>query len=385
MLTDKPSQWLARRIESTLARRVPPGTPAFAVRLAGGDVRAFGNGSVAATIVVNTRRGLAALASMDATRIAEAYRVGAIDLEGSLPRLLGLRDMFADRHPFTYAWRFLRPKLFGQVQSDIKWIADHYERDAAFYLRFLDARHRCYSQALFANANETLEDAQTRKLDTAIAALRVDAGARVLDVGGGWGAFTEHGGRRGLQVTSLTISRASEVFIQGLIDDQGLPCRVLREHLLTHEPAERYDAIVNLGVTEHLPDYDATLKKYARLLKPGGRIYLDASAARTSHEVSSFLLRHLFPGNGTVLCLHRYLQAVSRSPFELVQVHNDRENYELTTLHWAQNLDRHRDEIEHRWSAEVYRTFRLYLWGCVDGFSRDLIQAYRWVLQLPPA
>ena len=139
MLTDKPSQWLARRIESTLARRVPPGTPAFAVRLAGGDVRAFGNGSVAATIVVNTRRGLAELASMDATRIAEAYRVGAIDLEGSLPRLLGLRDMFADRHPLTYAWRFLRPKLFGQVQSDIKWIADHYERDAAFYLRFLDA------------------------------------------------------------------------------------------------------------------------------------------------------------------------------------------------------------------------------------------------------
>jgi len=25
----------------------------------------------------------------------------------------------------------------------------------------------------------------------------------ILDVGGGWGAFTEHAGRRGIQVTSL--------------------------------------------------------------------------------------------------------------------------------------------------------------------------------------
>ena len=291
--------------------------------------------------------------------------------------------MFSDRHPFTNIWRFLRPSLFGQVNSDKKWIADHYEREADFYLAFLDRRHRCYSQALFASPDEALEDAQTHKLDAAADALDLPPGARVLDVGGGWGAFTEHGGRRGLHVTSLTISKASERFIQGVIDSQALPCRVLREHLMEHEPAEPYDGIVNLGVTEHLPDYAATLKKYQRLLKPGGRIYLDASAARVSHDYSAFLLRHLFPGNGTTLCLHKYLEAVAASPFEVVRVHNDRDNYRLTTWHWARNLDENRGDIERRFGPETWRTFRLYLWGCVDGFERDMVQAYRWVLHLP--
>ncbi len=374
---------MAKRVESVLASRMPAGLSGVGLRFAGGDLRAIGDGAVDATIVVNSRRGLTALASMDATRIAEAYREGALDVEGSIQKVLALRDAFSDRHPLTNAWRFLRPRLFGQVSSDKKWIADHYERDADFYLSFLDRRHRCYSQALFASPDESLEDAQTRKLDAAADALGLAPGARVLDVGGGWGAFTEHGGRRGLHVTSLTISKASERFIQGIIDTQRLPCRVLREHLMEHEPSEPYDGIVNLGVTEHLPDYPATLKKYQRLLKPGGFIYLDASAARVSHDYSAFLLRHLFPGNGTTLCLHRYLEAVADSPFEVLQVHNDRENYRLTTLQWARNLDANRALIEERFGPETWRTFRLYLWGCVDGFERDMVQAYRWVLQLP--
>ncbi|MEP6915370.1 MAG: class I SAM-dependent methyltransferase [Acidobacteriota bacterium] len=384
-MNDRLTQWLAGRVESALAARLASDFPAVGLRMADGDVRAIGRGSVAATIVINSPRGLTALASMDATRIAEAYREGAIDVEGSLQRVFAMRDAFTDRHPFTNIWRFLRPRLFGQVNSDKKWIADHYEREADFYLAFLDRRHRCYSQALFESPDEALEDAQTRKLDAAADALGLSAGARVLDVGGGWGAFTEHGGRRGLRVTSLTISNASERFINGVIDSQGLPCRVLREHLMEHEPAEPYDGIVNLGVTEHLPDYAATLKKYRRLLKPGGFVYLDASAARVSHDYSAFLLRHLFPGNGTTLCLHNYLEAVATSPFEVVRVHNDRENYRLTTWHWARNLDENRADIERRFGPETWRTFRLYLWGCVDGFERDMVQAYRWVLRLPPA
>ena len=69
-------------------------------------------------------------------------------------------------------------------------------------------------------------------------------------------------------------------------------------------------------------------------------------------------------------------------PFELEAVWNDRHNYELTTRNWARNLDANADEIERRWGRALYRTFRLYLWGCADGFYRDLITAYRWVLRL---
>jgi hypothetical protein len=167
----------------------------------------------------------------------------------------------------------------------------------------------------------------------------------VLDVGGGWGAWTEYAGERGIRVTSLTLSQASERYINALIQRKKLPCRVLREHLFAHQPAERYDAIVNLGVTEHLPDYGRTLKKYASLLKPGGRVCLDASATRRKYEVSAFFEKHIFPGNGSPVCIHDYLGEVARSPFSVLGVYNDTRNYELTTRHWAERLDAHRDEV----------------------------------------
>jgi cyclopropane-fatty-acyl-phospholipid synthase len=374
---------LARLAQERLARRFPADAPSLAIHLPGSGQLRFGTGAPKATIVVNSTNGMAALASLDATRLAEAYRSGALEVMGDLQSVLSLRALFPDRHPLTSAWRYLRPRLFGQIASDAAWIADHYEYADEFYMRFLDRRHRCYSQAVFASDDEPLEDAQSRKLQFAVDAVQARPGDRVLDIGGGWGAFSEYGGRLGLHVTSLTLSRASESFVQRMIESQRLPCRVLREHFFQHQPDQPYDAIVNLGVTEHLPDYPATLVKYRQLLKPGGRVYLDASAARTSHDVSAFVLRHLFPGNGTVLCLDKYVKAVSRTPFAILNVVNDRHNYLLTAKHWAENLDRNRDEIVAGWGEPLYRTFRLYLWGCVDGFSRDIIQAYRLVLELP--
>lgn len=56
-------------------------------------------------------------------------------------------------------------------------------------------------------------------------------------------------------------------------------------------------------------------------------------------------------------------------PLQVECVHNDRLNYELTTRHRAENLDRNREEIEQRWGRAHFRRFQLYLWGCVDGFA----------------
>jgi len=138
-----------------------------------------------------------------------------------------------------------------------------------------------------------------------------------------------------------------------------------------------------LGVTEHLPDYTSTLAQYQKLLKPGGRVFLDACASRTKYPFSSFVLSHVWPGNTTPLQLTDYLDAVSRTPFELIRVTNDRRNYLLTTKCWAENLDRHRDQIIARWGERLYRRFRLYLWGCVHSFSTDDVTAYRLLLELP--
>jgi cyclopropane-fatty-acyl-phospholipid synthase len=358
-------------------------SPTIGLRIGDKPIRIFGKGEPKAVIVAQEPSGISALISMDLNRIAEAYVLGDLEVDGDLMEVLPLRTTLNDRHPLAFLMRFARPLLQGQVTADHRMVPQHYERDAEFFLSFLDSRHRCYSHGVFASEDESLEDAMTRKLEYALDAIQVREGDHILDIGGGWGTMTEFAGMRGVRVTSLTISEVSRSFIQQLIDRERLPCEVRLEHFFEHSPAQRYDAIVNLGVTEHLPDYARTLRHYDALLAPGGRVYLDASAGRTRWQFSSFFERYIYRGNSSLLCLHEYLQVVTASAFEAEAVHNDRLSYGLTARHWAENLDRRQDEVVARWGPEAYRLFKLYLWGCTDAFARDLCQAYRVVLARP--
>ena len=77
-----------------------------------------------------------------------------------------------------------------------------------------------------------------------------------------------------------------------------------------YESLEPYDAIVILGVMEHLPNYRAVLKQFRRLLRPGGKIYLDASSYREEYSKPTFISRYVFPGNHRNFCLHDFLSQV---------------------------------------------------------------------------
>ena len=368
---------LSKKVSSSQRNR------AFALKIAGHPSHILGDGEPAFTIVVKSKAGLAALCSLDATNIAESYVAGGIDIEGDFLGAFELRDVLKDQHPFHYLWCFIRPLLLGQIANDKKSIAHHYEYDDEFYMLFLDRSHRCYSPGVFLNDDEPVETAMTRKLDFAIDSAGIRPGDRVLDIGAGWGAFTEHAGRKGIKVTALTISEKSETFVNRLIAKDKLPCTVLRQHFFEHQTDEPYDAIVNCGVTEHLPDYRTSLAKYQELLKPGGRLYLDASASREKYRSIAFGTRHIYPGNHSQLCLHNYLEHLAHTAFRLKFIYDDQHSYYLTLKHWAQNLERNRKEMIAGWGESFYRRFRIYLWGCASSFARDRFQAYRILLELP--
>lgn len=359
--------------------------PAFAIRGPEGSRHVFGSGEPEFTLIASDKRSLDAMATLDRLVIAESYLNGGVEIEGDIEPVLAHRNFFIDLHPMVTAWHMFWPKIHGQERTDAEHISHHYDIDADFFLSFLDKRHRCYSHGIFESDDESLEDGITRKLQFSLDSVEARPGYRILDVGGGWGAFTEFAGKKDMQVTSLTISRESEKFLNDLIAREKLPCQVKYQHLHEHRPDKPYDAICILGVTEHLPDYDKTLGLYRSMLKPGGKVYLDASAKRKKYDISSFLRKHIYPGNGSPMCLHDYLRAVSESSFQLEVVHDDRHSYALTAKHWAERFDAARDEIERRWGRAQYRKFRLFLWGCYDGFKRDDIQAYRVVLHLPSA
>ena len=342
----------------------------------------FGQGEPAVKVVVKDRDGLTALSRFDELGICEAYMNGSLDVVGDMLGFVSLRGALSDTHPFYTLWRRLAPIFLGRVRSDRKSIASHYEFDNEFYLLFMDPT-RCYSQAVFERDDEPLEAAQRRKLDFAVSSCNLRSGDRVLDVGGGWGTFTEHAGKRGIQVTSLTISRHSESYLSELIDRLRLPCKAFYQNFMEHTSAEPYDAIVVLGVMEHLPDYEAVLRQFRQLLKRGGRVYLDASAFRKKYSKPAFVSRYIFPGDHSYFCLHEFLAEVAKTKFEVLSVHNDRHNYYLTCKAWAEKLESSREEIVGRWGETLYRRFRLYLWGSAHAFLTHGMDAYRVVLQRP--
>ncbi|HYN76588.1 MAG TPA: class I SAM-dependent methyltransferase [Lamprocystis sp. (in: g-proteobacteria)] len=352
------------------------------VRLWGGRTYRFGAGEPAVKILVKDRKGLSALRRLDELRICEAYMNGSLDVLGDMLGFASLRTGLHDRRPLHDLWRRLTPWLVGRITTDRHAIAAHYDFASDFYLRFLDPT-RCYSQAVFERDDEPLETAQRRKLDFAIDACRLKPGDRVLDVGGGWGSLTEHAGQRGIEVTSLTISRESENFLNDLIDRRRLPCRVVNQDFLAYRSPEPYDAIVILGVMEHLPNYPAVLRQFQRLLKPAGRVYLDASASRDKYDKPSFIARYIFPADHAFLCLHDFLRAVAKTPMEVLAVYNDRHNYFLTCRAWAENLEAAREDIIARWGETLYRRFRLYLWGSAQAFLSRGAEAFRVVLERP--
>lgn len=334
-------------------------------------------------IHLNNDKAVAAITSLDELKLAEAYIKGDIDITGDFMKVLDLRHAISDSHPFLDFIRRIKPKLFGQVKDDRNAIQEHYEFDDEFYMLILDET-RTYSQAVYESDDEALEVAMKRKLDYVIESCHLKAGSRVLDVGGGWGAFSEYAGKKGIEVTSLTIAEHSKDYISRRIKEKDLPCHVINQNFMEYKPSEKFDAVVVLGVIEHMPYYDRVVKQLETTLKLGGYAYFDGSASTYKYDYNAFINRYIFPGNHCMLSIHDFIEEVQKSNMELLTVHSDRHNYYLTCKAWSENLEANRDLIIKKWGGELYRKFHLYLRGVTHNLSKNQIQAYRLVLTLNP-
>ena len=355
----------------------------FSIELPDGNKRDVGDGEPQFDVTLRTERAVKALGSLDEANIAEAYLQGDIDLEGNMISPFALRASLDDSHPIVAAWRFIQPLIFGQVFTNKAAITSHYDLDPKLFLSFLDPVLPAYSQGVYENDNETLEVALRRKFDYATEMCEIGQSSRVLEIGPGWGAFASHALPKGINLTGLTISQVSQTFINEKLSEYRESFDILLQDFLDYEPKEKFDSIVIMGVIEHLPNYERVLKKFDHLLKPGGLVFLDGSAARKKYELSTFMVRHIYPGNHSFLVLDDFVNKIAKTDFEMLEIQNDRHSYYLTFKQWAENLDRNKDAIIHEFGDFEFRKFRLYLWGATYEFLSRNLDCYRMVLYKP--
>jgi cyclopropane-fatty-acyl-phospholipid synthase len=260
-------------------------------------------------------------------------------------------------------------------------INQHYTLGDDFYLTFIDSRYRFYSHCVFHSDEETLEQAAEHKLESMWAALDLRPGMRLLDIGGGWGGVAQYCGARGVHVTSVTLVEDSARYIGSLIRDERLPAEVVLSDFLEFETDQPFDHAVIFGVIEHIPNYSRFCSKVWDVLKPGGRLYLDASATKEKYAVSPVTRAYTWPGHHAFLGLQDMTQELLFHGFEIVEVRRETRDYELTITHWAERFERARPDIIQRWGEQTYRAFRIFLWGGAHAFSTNRLQAYHLVAE----
>ena len=179
----------------------------------------------------------------------------------------------------------------------------HYDLGNAFFAAWLD-RSMSYSSAIYEDESDTLEAAQTRKLERVVSLLQLSGGERALEIGCGWGELARRLVDAGVgSLDALTISPAQAELSRERLRENGQAARA-RVWLRDYRDIDGvYDRIVSIEMCEavgekFLPLYFETL---ARALRSGGRAVIQAITigdARSAayRDSPDFIQRFIFPG-----------------------------------------------------------------------------------------
>jgi len=355
----------------------------FEIHLPDRSVHSFGRAAPCFRIILKNRNAVRAMATLDEGRFADAYLAGDIDLEGDMLRPFELRSAMGSLHVFASAWRFVQPLVFGQLDTNRKAISSHYDIDPDFFLCFLDPKTPCYTQGVYESDQEPLDIATLRKFEYCFDRLKLKPGDHILEIGPGWGAWLDYASSRGIKCTAITISQVSVDYLNGRAKKLGHDWKIIFSDFLSYMPDRKFDAIVIMGVIEHLPQYDRVIQQFMSCLKPGGNVFLDGSANIKKYQLSSFMVKYIYPANHSFLILHEFLEQLAKTPMRIAELFNDRQSYFLTFRQWATNFDNHRDAVIERFGEFNYRRFRLYLWGATYEFLSRSLDCYRLVIHYP--
>ncbi len=266
----------------------------------------------------------------------------------------------------------------GRVHSpsrDAVVVSHHYDVGNEFY-RLVLGETMTYSCARFVDASSTLEEAQTAKHELICRKLGLDQrpGARLLDVGCGWGSMAIHAARHhGAEVVGVSLSREQVDLARRRVETEGLADRVeIRREDYRDLSGERFDAISSVGMFEHvgasrMAQYFETLR---RLLRPEGRLLNHAISKPGSTVLSrrTFIGSYVFP-DGELLDVAEVIGAMQRAGFEVRDVESLREHYSRTLHHWMANLEAGWDEAVSLVGTARANIWRLYMAASANGFD----------------
>lgn len=362
-----------------------------------GQRAAFGSGRPRAQIrLANWNVFGAALRSGD-IGFAESFVAG----DWTTPDMVELLALFARNRAAVE--RFIYGSFWGSLAYRLRHLRNrntkanarrnihaHYDLGNDFYALWLD-RTMSYSSALFGAppraaiapaGDDALVAAQHAKYARVLDELQLAPGARILEIGCGWGGFAEIAARAGHAVTGLTLSPAQLDYARTRLRRGGLSADLRLQDY--RDERGTYDGVVSIEMFEavgeaYWPTYFGTL---ARCLKTGAHacvqtiVIADELFARYRRG-TDFIQQYVFPG-GMLPSPRAFEEHAARAGLQVVARLRFGRDYAITLASWRARFAARLDAVRALGFDERFvRLWTFYLAYCEAAFAEgntDVVQ-----------
>jgi cyclopropane-fatty-acyl-phospholipid synthase len=361
---------LDRLLSIFLRRFIRQGS--FTVTTAAGNTHTFGDGSGPPVAVrfTSAKTQRAVLLNPE-LRMGEAYMDGSFIVEqGTIADALAI--LLRQEHISAPKWAlpsrvvrylFRRLQQFNPRSRSLRNVAHHYDLDGRLYALFLDADQQ-YSCAYFESPDQSLDDAQLAKKRHLAAKLLVEPGARVLDIGCGWGGLALYLAEiAGAHTTGVTLSQEQFARAQQRALERGRTNNATFRLEDYRDVSGSFDRIVSVGMFEHVGVgfYDAFFRKAAEILDKDGVFLLHTIGRSGPPSVTNpWIAKYIFPG-GYIPALSEILPAVQRAKLVVTDVEILQLHYAETLKAWRERFLAHRDDVERLYDPRFVRMWEFYL------------------------
>ncbi len=255
---------------------------------------------------------------------------------------------------------------FNRIINSKKNVSHHYDISEKLYDLFLDDK-RQYSCAYFKNENDSLDKAQTNKIDHIIKKLNIKPNQRILDIGSGWGSLAiDIAKKTNASVTGITLSKNQFDYSNKKVKEMNLDNQIDFKLIDYRELNEKFDRIVSVGMFEHVGRkfYKTYFKQVSNLLKDDGISLIHTiGSVNSPRNPQPWITKYIFPG-GYTPSLSEIAVPIEKSGLIISDMEVLRMHYSHTLRHWKERFLSRKQEVLEMFDEKFMRMWEFYLASC---------------------
>lgn len=317
----------------------------------------------------------------------EAYFAGLVDLKGDdLLSVLYERDSYARfiitfSHVKFFLFQLIPELLTHSRAQDVEQVREHYDRGDDFYAGFLGPT-MIYTSGVFHTVEETLEEAQTNKMNLIANKIHMKAGDAHLDIGCGWGTFITHCAKNfGTDSIGVTLGLNQTAWANNISTAAGVNnrakalCMDYRDIPLNTNN-KKFDKITCLEMSEHVgvKYYSKFVAQVKDMLTDDGVFYLQIAGLRRPWQLEDFnwglfMGKYVFPGADASCPLGWVIDKLEAGGFEIRSMETIGVHYSATIKRWYDNWQRAENKayIVEKYGEAWFRKWQWFLaWSVIS-------------------